>query len=243
MRKVHFGYRRSRDGRHKSTATGCYGAGMMRRTAKLSFRLGLLVVVLLVVKKLVDAQRRPTPLPVVPVKPVAPRPKPESQPEIVTTVEPEPKVVTTVEPEPEPIVLTVEPEPEPIVLAPEPVAETPEPVIKPAKTTKKSAKKEAPRPVRAEPLKATREAKKAQKAVRANRKAPAAVAPNAPTAALMSWVEPVGDVCPTSHPIKVKLGSRVFRRPEMPSYQNSKPDRCYASEGAARRAGFNEAQR
>ncbi|MDP1792898.1 MAG: hypothetical protein Q8K63_02070, partial [Acidimicrobiales bacterium] len=64
-----------------------------------------------------------------------------------------------------------------------------------------------------------------------------------PVGALMSWVEPVGDVCPPSHPIKAKLGSRVFRRPGGPGYDASHPDRCYASEGAATRAGFNEAQR
>ena len=60
---------------------------------------------------------------------------------------------------------------------------------------------------------------------------------------MVSWVEPLDGVCPTTHPIKAKLGSRVFRKPGMPLYESSKPDRCYASEGAARRAGFNEAQR
>lgn len=60
---------------------------------------------------------------------------------------------------------------------------------------------------------------------------------------MVSWVEPLDGACPTTHPIKAKLGSRVFRRPGMPTYEASKPDRCYASEGAARRAGFTEAQR
>ncbi|HVV36525.1 MAG TPA: hypothetical protein VHC63_07960 [Acidimicrobiales bacterium] len=59
----------------------------------------------------------------------------------------------------------------------------------------------------------------------------------------VSWVEPHGTVCPPSHPIKAKLGSKVFRKPESPGYDTSKPDRCYASEAEAARAGFHEARR
>ena len=97
-------------------------------------------------------------------------------------------------------------------------------------------------PARKAPLQAKKAAKKAAPAKR-NRKAPQELAPETPVGAILSWVEPVGDVCPPSHPIKAKLGSRVFRRPGAPGYENSRPDRCYASEGAARRGGFNEAQR
>jgi hypothetical protein len=60
---------------------------------------------------------------------------------------------------------------------------------------------------------------------------------------VVDWVEPQGTVCPTSHPIKAKLGSKVFRKPDMASYDSSKPDRCYASEDAAQRDGFREAKR
>ena len=120
---------------------------MLRRTAKVTLRLGVLVLIAFVVKKLLDSQRG------------APAPKPY-----------------VVEREPEPVAVVPAPEPEP------------------------------------EPPPA-------------------------------SWVKPVGTVCPTSHPIKAKLGSKVFRRPDMPGYEASKPDRCYASEGEARRAGFTEARR
>ena len=67
--------------------------------------------------------------------------------------------------------------------------------------------------------------------------------PEPEPAAPVAWVEPHGNVCPTSHPIKAKLGSKVFRKPETRGYDNSKPDRCYASEDEAQRDGFREAQR
>jgi micrococcal nuclease len=67
--------------------------------------------------------------------------------------------------------------------------------------------------------------------------------PPRPTPATVAWVEPQGTVCPTSHPIKAKLASKVFRKPDARGYDTSKPDRCYASEDAARHDGFHEAQR
>ena len=209
--------------------------GMLRRTAKISVRLGVLVAIAFVIKKVLDSQRKePTP-----VRPVAP-PTPEPDPEPAASFpDPEPESVpeAVVAPDPEP-----EPEPEPPEPAPEPEPEpAPEPAM--AKPAKKAAKKAAPRPKREEPLKAKKAAKKATKAVRANRATTNHVVPDTPIGAILSWVEPVGGVCPPSHPIKVKLGSRVFRRPDSPGYENSKPDRCYASEGAARRGGFNESQR
>jgi hypothetical protein len=100
----------------------------------------------------------------------------------------------------------------------------------------------AERPARA-PLRAELIADPEPAPVRADRKVPIDHPPAEKRAAMVSWVEPHGAVCPTSHPIKAKLGSKVFRKPETPGYDNSKPDRCYASEGAARRAGFREAQR
>jgi hypothetical protein len=59
----------------------------------------------------------------------------------------------------------------------------------------------------------------------------------------VTWVEPQGSVCPTSHPIKAKLSSKVFRGPNSPGYATSRPDRCYASEDAARADGLREAKR
>ncbi len=201
---------------------------MIRRGAKWSFRLVLLFVVAVAVKKLLDGQK-PQPF-VAPAAPPRPQPEPTPAPKPApVAAEPLPtEAIEEVEPEPD---LEAAPEPEPAKPTPSPVKAT----------AKKVAA--AKRPPRTEPLKAKREAKRAEKAVRANRKAPTDVPADVPRSALLSWVEPVGDVCPTSHPIKAKLGSRVFRKPGMASYETSRPDRCYASEGAARRAGFNEAQR
>ena len=64
-----------------------------------------------------------------------------------------------------------------------------------------------------------------------------------PEAQAVSWVEPQGTVCPTSHPIKGKLSSKVFRTPSTPGYDTSKPDRCYASADEALRDGLREAKR
>lgn len=57
------------------------------------------------------------------------------------------------------------------------------------------------------------------------------------------WIEPESGACPASHPVKAKLSSKVFRGPQSPGYATSKPDRCYASEDAARADGLREAKR
>jgi hypothetical protein len=67
--------------------------------------------------------------------------------------------------------------------------------------------------------------------------------PSPPPPPQVVWVEPQGTVCPTSHPVKAKLSTKVFRGPNSPGYDKSKPDRCYASEDAAVDDGFREAKR
>jgi hypothetical protein len=58
------------------------------------------------------------------------------------------------------------------------------------------------------------------------------------------WVEPVSpDVCPSSHPIKVKLSSKLFHLPGMLAYTRTKPDRCYGTEESAVEDGFTRAKR
>ena len=59
----------------------------------------------------------------------------------------------------------------------------------------------------------------------------------------MAWVEPSGDVCPTTHPIKAKLSSKIFHMPGGVNYGRTRPDRCYASEGEAVADGFTRAKR
>lgn len=57
------------------------------------------------------------------------------------------------------------------------------------------------------------------------------------------WVEPAGDLCPDSHPVKAKLASRIFHVPGAFAYPRTRPDRCYRDEAAAEADGFNKAKR
>lgn len=177
---------------------------MLRRSAKLSVRLGLLVLVAVVIKKILDGRGQ------APVRLATPPAPPKPAPAARQPTAPEPA-------EPEP---AARPEPTTAREAAPTAAASTAAADKPQKPAKKAARKAA---------------KKTTK--KAARKAAADGADNG------AWVEPDGDVCPPDHPIKVKLRSKVFRRPGGPGYDTSRPDRCYASAGAASRAGFTEAQR
>jgi hypothetical protein len=60
---------------------------------------------------------------------------------------------------------------------------------------------------------------------------------------LESWVAPGADGCPATHPVKVKLSSRLYHLPGMSAYARTNPDRCYASPEAAEADGFAPAKR
>src|SRR5258708_5553932 len=94
------------------------------------------------------------------------------------------------------------PHPVPPPGAAPPVRAPPSPAPSPAR---RPAAKKAP-PKKAPPRKAP--AKKAAKQVET------------------AWVEPVGDVCPPSHPVKAKLSSKLFHLPGMFAYTRTRPDRC-----------------
>ena len=120
------------------------------------------------------------------------------------------------------------------VVSPPPPAKPPaKPATKPAtkadKPAKAVAKASPPPPARpaATPAADRKPAKK-----RATRPIPASV-----------WVEPTGATCPPSHPVKVKLASRLFQLPGMFAYERTRPDRCYADEAAAAAEGFTRAKR
>ena len=72
--------------------------------------------------------------------------------------------------------------------------------------------------------------------------AKAAKAAKAATSAT-AWVEPTGDVCPTSHPVKAKLSSKIFHLPGMLNYERTRPDRCYRDGDAAEADGLRPAKR
>ena len=71
---------------------------------------------------------------------------------------------------------------------------------------------------------------------------PAAPAP-ASSPQPTTWVEPTGGVCPTSHPVKAKLSSKIFHLPGMANYERTTPDRCYADAEAAEADGLRPAKR
>lgn len=62
-------------------------------------------------------------------------------------------------------------------------------------------------------------------------------------AALAPWVDPVDGVCPTTHPVKGKLSSKLFHLPGMLAYERTKPDRCYLDPTAAESDGLTKAKR
>ncbi|MGH9273695.1 MAG: hypothetical protein ACRDZU_03520 [Acidimicrobiales bacterium] len=71
----------------------------------------------------------------------------------------------------------------------------------------------------------------------------AVIAPATKEPLVAAWVEPTGEVCPTSHPVKAKLSSKIFHLPGMLNYDRTKPDRCYRDATAAEGDGLRAAKR
>ncbi len=104
--------------------------------------------------------------------------------------------------------------------------------------TKKAPAKKAP----AKKARAEKAPKKAAARKATAKKAPAS-AKKAASARAAAWVEPVGGVCPTTHPVKAKLRSAIFHLPGMAAYARTTPDRCYRDEDAATGDGLRKAAR
>ena len=68
-------------------------------------------------------------------------------------------------------------------------------------------------------------------------------APVSRPAPATTWVDPSGGVCPTSHPVKAKLASKIFHLPGMANYERTNPDRCYVDAAAAEGDGLRAAKR
>ncbi len=88
----------------------------------------------------------------------------------------------------------------------------------------------------------------AEDALEADAEMAAEVAEVAPDSAAAdapgSWSDPADDgSCPTSHPVKAKLTSKVFHLPGMANYERTKADRCYLDAGAAEADGLRQAKR
>jgi hypothetical protein len=94
----------------------------------------------------------------------------------------------------------------------------------------------APAPERAEPKPV--EPQRVEQAA----KKPAEKKP-APKKTLETWVDPDGNVCPDTHPVKGKLSSKIFQVPGNFAYDRTNPDRCYQSAEAAAADGMRPAKR
>jgi hypothetical protein len=146
--------------------------------------------------------------------------------------------------------------------APQAQAAPPPPATSPA--AKKRAAKRAP--AKRAPKKASKKAAKKATAARkaAGRKAAAARAPaskkaarKAPRAkaaggrataapsseATVGWVKPIGGTCPSTHPVKAKMATRIFHLPGMALYHRMSADRCYADAEAAENDGLRVSKR
>ena len=73
--------------------------------------------------------------------------------------------------------------------------------------------------------------------------APATTAPATTAEATTAWVEPTGETCPASHPVKAKMSSQIFHVPGGASYDRTRPDRCYRDAAAAEADGLRKAAR
>jgi hypothetical protein len=57
------------------------------------------------------------------------------------------------------------------------------------------------------------------------------------------WVEPIGDACPTSHPVKAIVSRGIFHVVGGLFYDRSQPERCYRVAAAAEADGLRQAKR
>jgi hypothetical protein len=66
----------------------------------------------------------------------------------------------------------------------------------------------------------------------------------APTATeVAAWVDPNGDACPVTHPVKAKLASGIYHEPGGQMYDRTIPDRCYRDGDAAIADGLRASKR
>lgn len=198
---------------------------MIRRSFRIGLALGLLGGLAFALAKVLGARPHPdsdaSPVPTEPWPPLREDPAPVGAPRAA--------------PDPAPVLETMaERVAEPEVTADDPPRARREPLraatptdATPAAPAKQAAKRPTPR----KPAKAA-----------APKKAPAkrAAAKSAPAVA---WVEPSGDVCPTGHPVKAKLASKIFHLPGMLNYERTRPDRCYRDAEAAESDGLRPAKR
>lgn len=206
---------------------------MIRRSFRIGLTLGLLGGLAFALAKVLGARSQPVAL-------VSPAPEPwprlTREPAAATSVAPRaappagapanPTTDTAQASEPE--VPAPVPSPPPLPDAPA----RPRAKKAPLKAAPVASSSMAPAPG----AKAPRAKKAPLKAAPAKRSAPRAQSAT-------SWVAPSGDVCPTTHPVKAKLASKIFHLPGMLNYDRTRPDRCYRDAAAAEDDGLRPAKR
>jgi hypothetical protein len=213
---------------------------MVRRSFRIGLRLGLLFGVVVALVKTVQSRRTAAAVPPpAPWEPIVDTPRPAPAP---APTAPEPERQAEPVPVPEVPLPTVETEPlvdevgEPIMEPAAPVDHDPALDIVPQPA-------EAPAEVTAQVKKVAAKKLPAAKKTATPRKAAAKKATKAAPAAATPFVDPEGGVCPTSHPVKAKLASRLFHLPGMFAYDRTRPDRCYRDAETAVADGFTQAKR
>lgn len=202
---------------------------MIRRSFRIGLRVGLLLGIVAAVVKTVQSRRVSTGIGDLPA-PADSWTRPTAEPAKLRL--PDPK--RTPEPAPEATAPRVVPDP---VDAPEIELESDvkpeaEPEAEP-EPTRLPPEAKSPTPVTAKPETAPAPAAKRERPLRAAKKA----TPRQP------WVDPNGNICPPTHPVKAKLASKIFHMPGMLNYDRTAPDRCYVDAANAEADGLRAAKR
>jgi hypothetical protein len=237
---------------------------VLRRSFRFGLTLGLLAGIAYALVRAVQSQREPAvaapPRPWPPLEPEAPRSTPvaHGSHRAGSSAPPPPE-----RPRPAPAPPAARPTSPPPASDPGPATPTPTPSAPPAPTAPAApadrtatppstppapaAERVAPAAseaaTRAVGKKAAQAPKAAKKAGQARKAAKKAGKARKAAKAQRSWVEPADGTCPTSHPVKAKLASKIFHLPGMLNYERTRPDRCYADADAATSDGLRPAKR
>lgn len=225
--------------RADGTSRPNYGDAVIRRSFRFGLALGLLGGLAAALAKVLGS--RPDQLTPA-AAPAVPEPWP---PLVVESEQPAPMPGRPPTPVVEPTAAEPAAVADPDVAAPEVDPVVPELPAAPARGPAPSKPRKAPLKAAPAPAARTAPAKKVAKKVAktaAPRPAPKP-ATAAQEAAPARWVEPVGDVCPTTHPVKAKMASLIFHVPGGLSYARTRPDRCYVDPAAAESDGLRPAKR
>lgn len=211
-----------------------YGERVIRRSFRIGLMVGLLGGLALALAKMLGSR----PSQQADVAPVPTDPWPPLRDDLATSVAPRaaPTAPPATVPNPPPPIAPTPAAPTAAVAAtPSVEAAKPAPAAKPTKVPGAAKTTKTAKPAPAAKAAKTTQSAKALK--------PAAASAPRKKALTARWVAPTGDVCPTSHPVKAKLASKIFHLPGMLNYDRTKPDRCYLDGSSAEADGLRAAKR